>query len=193
MGYDELGFATQAQQDQLAIDAGGFQFSRPEDVAINPEDGTQAVLASTGRGGRFAEDNYGTTYQINTDFGESGEPLTAQFEILYDGDDAGAGQFEASDFGLRSPDNLDWADDGYIYLQEDRATAEDEDFGGESGEEASIWRLDPNSGDLTRVAEIDRSGVPEGQTDPNQMTLVIGSLPAFWMFPICLAKLLVVY
>ncbi len=166
MGYDELGFATQAQQDQLAIDAGGFQFSRPEDVATNPEDGTQAVLASTGRGGRFAEDNYGTTYQINTDFGESGEPLTAQFEILYDGDDAGAGQFEASDFGLRSPDNLDWADDGYIYLQEDRATAEDEDFGGESGEEASIWRLDPNSGDLTRVAQIDRFGVPEGQTDP---------------------------
>jgi hypothetical protein len=166
MGYDELGFATQAQQDQLVLDVGGFQFSRPEDVATNPEDGTQAVLASTGRGGRFAEDNYGDTYQIDVEFGETGDPLTAQIEILYDGDDAGAGQFEGSDFGLRSPDNLDWADDGFIYIQEDRATAEDEDFGGESGEEASIWRLDPNSGELIRVAQIDRSAVPEGQTDP---------------------------
>jgi glycerophosphoryl diester phosphodiesterase len=32
MGYDAMGFATQAQQDQLAIDAGAFQFSRPEDL-----------------------------------------------------------------------------------------------------------------------------------------------------------------
>jgi secreted PhoX family phosphatase len=166
LGYDELGFATQAQQDELLIDVRGFQFSRPEDVATNPEDGTQAVLASTGRGSRFAGDNWGTTYKIDTEFSESGDPLTGQIDILYDGDDAGNGQFEGSDFGLRSPDNLDWADDGYIYIQEDRATAEDEDFGGTSGEEASIWRLDPNSRELTRVAQMDRSAVPEGQTDP---------------------------
>ncbi|MGL5942188.1 MAG: esterase-like activity of phytase family protein [Waterburya sp.] len=166
LGYDELGFATQAQQDELFIDAGGFQFSRPEDVATNPEDGTQAVLASTGRGGRFAGDNWGTTYKIDTEFNKSGDPLTGQIDIIYNGDDAGNGQFAGSDFGLRSPDNLDWADDGLIYLQEDRATAEDEDFGGESGEEASIWRLDPNSGELTRVAQMDRNAVPEGQTDP---------------------------
>ncbi|MEY4519585.1 MAG: hypothetical protein RLZZ499_2185 [Cyanobacteriota bacterium] len=166
LGYDELGFATQAQQDELLIDAGGFQFSRPEDVATNPEDGTQAVLASTGRGGRFTGDNWGTTYKIDTEFSEFGDPLTGQIDILYDGDDAGNGQFAGSDFGLRSPDNLDWADDGYIYIQEDRATAEDEDFGGESGEEASIWRLDPNSGELTRVAQMDRDALPKGQTDP---------------------------
>ncbi len=166
LGYDELGFATQAQQDQMSIDVGGFQFSRPEDVATNPEDGTQAVLNSTGRGVRFVEDNFGTTYKIDTEFSESGSPLTGKIDILYDGDDAGNGQFEGSDFGLRSPDNTDWADDGYIYLQEDRATAEDEDFGGTSGEEASIWKLDPESGKLTRVAQIDRSALPEGQTDP---------------------------
>ncbi len=166
LGYDDQGFATQAQQDQMSIDAGGFQFSRPEDVATNPEDGTQAVLNSTGRGGRFAEDNFGTTYKIDTEFSESGNPLTGKIDILYDGDDAGNGQFEGSDFGVRSPDNTDWADDGYIYLQEDRATAEDEDFGGTSGEEASIWKLDPESGKLTRVAQMDRSALPEGQTDP---------------------------
>jgi hypothetical protein len=162
MGYDSMGFATQAQQDQLFIDAGGFQFSRPEDVATNPEDGTVAVMASTGRDNRFPEDSWGTTYEIATEFDESGNPLTAQLDILYDGDDAGAGQFESPDFGLRSPDNLDWADDGHIYINEDRSI---DDFGLTSGEEASIWQLDPETGALTRVAQMDRSAVPEGQTD----------------------------
>ncbi len=165
MGYDELGFATQAQQDQLFIDAGGFQFSRPEDVSTNPADGTVAVMASTGRGGRFAEDNWGTTYSIDTEFDAEGNPLASLLEILYDGDDAGNSQFESPDFGLRSPDNLDWADDGQIYLQEDRSTSPSDLFGSESGEEASIWKLDPLTGELTRVAQMDRSAVPEGQTD----------------------------
>ncbi|RMF25731.1 MAG: DUF839 domain-containing protein, partial [Cyanobacteria bacterium J083] len=162
MGYDELGFATQAQQDQLFIDAGGFQFSRPEDVATNPADGTIAVLASTGRASRFPADSWGTTYKVDVDFGADGNPLTAKLDILYDGDDAGKGQFAGADFGLRSPDNLEWADDGQIYIQEDRSVDE---FGLTSGEEASIWKLDPDSGKLTRVAQIDRSAVPEGQTD----------------------------
>jgi glycerophosphoryl diester phosphodiesterase/secreted PhoX family phosphatase len=165
-GYDAQGFATQAQQDSLAYNvAGAFQFSRPEDVATNPEDGTQAVLASTGRGARFPEDNWGTTYKIDVDFDESGDPLTAKLDILYAGDDAGNGQFEGPDFGLRSPDNLDWSDDGFIYVQEDRST-EIDPFGGASGEEASIWKLDPDSGDLTRIAQVNRTtGVPDGQTD----------------------------
>lgn len=162
MGYDELGFATQAQQDQLFIDAGGFQFSRPEDVSTNPADGTVAVMASTGRDGRFPEDSWGTTYKIDVDFDDSGVPLIAELDILYDGDDAGNGQFESPDFGLRSPDNLDWADDGQIYINEDRSFSE---FGSTSGEEASIWQLNPDSGELTRVAQMARSAVPEGQTD----------------------------
>ncbi|MGB6301842.1 MAG: DUF4114 domain-containing protein, partial [Rivularia sp. (in: cyanobacteria)] len=86
----------------------------------------------------------------------------------YDGDDAGAGQFEGPDFGLRSPDNLEWADDGFIYLQEDRSTS---NFGQTSGEEASIWRLNPLSGELARVSQIDRSAVPEGQTDSDPTDL----------------------
>jgi Ca2+-binding RTX toxin-like protein len=165
-GYDSLGFATQEKQDELALAAGAFQFSRPEDVDINPTDGTQAVLASTGRGGRFPEDNWGTVYKIDVDFDTVGAPITAQFEILYAGDDAGGGQFSSPDFGLRSPDNLDWSEDGHLYIQEDRSVSPATLFGGESGKEASIWKLDPNSGNLTRIAEIDRSGVPAGQTDP---------------------------
>nr|MDJ0650101.1 alkaline phosphatase [Xenococcaceae cyanobacterium MO_188.B19] len=162
LGYDEQGFATQALQDRLFIQANGFQFSRPEDVATNPEDGTEAVLASTGRSGRFPEDSWGTTYTVNTEFDAEGNPLTAQIDILYDGDDSGTGQFANPDEGLRSPDNLEWADNGQIYIQEDRSFGE---FGLTSGEEASIWRLDPDSGVITRVAQMDRSAVPKGQTD----------------------------
>ncbi|MGL5834862.1 MAG: alkaline phosphatase PhoX, partial [Waterburya sp.] len=165
LGYDDQGFATQAQQDKLFIDAGGFQFSRIEDVATNPNDGTEAVFAASGRGDRFEADNWGTTYRIDTEFNSSGDPLTGQIDILYSGDDAGDGRFRSPDFGLRSPDNLDWADNGKILIQENRATASDGDFGGASQEEASVWELDPETDKLTRVAQIDRSALPAGQTD----------------------------
>ncbi|NJK37543.1 MAG: DUF839 domain-containing protein [Oscillatoriales cyanobacterium SM2_3_0] len=163
-GYDPQGFATLAQQDLLATEQGAFFFSRPEDVATNPNDPTEVVLASTGRGSIYPSDNWGTTYSIKSEFTEEGEPIAADVKILYDGDDAGAGQFEGPDFGLRSPDNTDWSENGKIYLQEDRST-ELEPFGGASGEEASIWELDPESGKLTRIAQVDRSAVPEGQVD----------------------------
>ena len=160
LGYDADGFATQAQQDQLAEDAGAFAFSRPEDVATNPEDGTEAVFTSTGRSSLFPSDSWGTTYTVNVDFNDiDAGDITATLDIIYDGDDGGAGQFTDPDFGLRSPDNLDWADDGFIYLQEDRSISE---FGDVSGEETSIWRLDPDSGELLRVAQVDRSAVPDG-------------------------------
>ncbi|EAZ91675.1 alkaline phosphatase PhoX [Crocosphaera chwakensis] len=164
--YDPIGFATQDYQDFLVAEAGAFQFSRPEDVATNPEDGTEAVLASTGRGGRFPDDNWGTIYKVDVDFSD----LSANLDILYDGDDAGNGQFSDPDFGLRSPDNLDWADNGKIYINEDRSTSPGSLFGGTSGEEASIWELDPETGELTRVAQMDRSAVPGdpiAQTDPS--------------------------
>ena len=159
--YDGTGFLDQAAQDELSAAAGAFQFSRPEDVATNPADGTQAVFASTGRGSAYPEDDWGTTYLVDVDF----ETLTAELTILYDGDDAGAGQFSDPDFGLRSPDNLDWADNGYIYLQEDRSTS-NATFGGVSGEEASIWKMNPADGSLTRVGQVNRAAtLPVGQTD----------------------------
>ena len=105
-GYDELGFAIQDQQDVLAAEVGAFLFSRPEDVATNPENGMEAVLASTGIGQLYPSDNWGTLYTVNINFAD----LSSNLKILYDGDDAGEGQFSDPDFGLRSPDNLDWAD-----------------------------------------------------------------------------------
>ncbi|WP_338152825.1 choice-of-anchor I domain-containing protein [Cyanobacterium aponinum] len=159
--YDELGFATQEKQDALAEEVGAFKFSRPEDLATSPDDGTVAVLASTGRDSLFPSDSWGTTYEIDADFSDL-DNITAQLDVLYDGDDAGNGQFAGPDFGLRSPDNLEWADNGLIYIQEDRSIDE---FGLTSGEEASIWELNPETGVLNRIAQIDRTAVPEGQTD----------------------------
>jgi len=179
LGYDSLGFATQGQQDKNALDVQAFLFARPEDVATNPNDGTQVVMASTGNGAAAQNDTWGTTYLIDLDFNDvaTGD-ITAEFTILYAGDDAGGGVFASPDDGLRSPDNLDWADDGLIYLQEDAAVDTGTNpgdntvaFGAASGEEASIWTIDPNAESpeetLTRVVQVDRSSLPATQTDSN--------------------------
>lgn len=156
-----FGFKSGFQLRLEAMEGGAFQFSRPEDVGTNPEDGSQFVMTSTGRGGAFPSDDWGTTYLGTVD----SAALTGTLSILYDGDDAGGGQFPSPDFGLRSPDNLDFGQNGLVYVQEDRANQINE-FGGESGEEASIWQIDITTGELTRIAQIDRSVIfPAGSTD----------------------------
>jgi hypothetical protein len=70
---------------------------------------------------------------------------------VYDGDADPAGT-------LRSPDNLDWADDGMIYVQEDKAVS-DGLYTARNPDESGIVRLDPWSGHAVRVAQIDRSVV----------------------------------
>jgi len=58
-----------------------------------------------------------------------------------------------------------WANDGRIYVQEDKANKRGV-FGTPSGREASIWALDPTGkSPPERIAEIDRSAVPPGSTD----------------------------
>lgn len=160
-GYDALGFATQAKQDELGDAVGAFSFSRPEDLATNPANGRQVVLASTGRDPEFPADKWGTTYIIDFNLSDLANP-SAKLNILYAGDDAGKGQFASPDFGMRSPDNLDWSPNGLIYIQEDRSFS---GFGKESGQEASLWEANPASGQLTRIGQVDRTAVPAGQTD----------------------------
>ncbi|MFN0213840.1 MAG: T9SS type A sorting domain-containing protein, partial [Saprospiraceae bacterium] len=166
-GYDALGFANQATQDILGDALGAFSFSRPEDLATNPANGKQVVLASTGRDPDFPADKWGTTYIIDFNLSDLANP-SAKLNILYAGDDAGAGQFAGPDFGMRSPDNLDWSENGLIYIQEDRSYS---GFGLTSGQEASVWEVNPASGQLTRIAQIDRTAVPAGQVDnaPNDI------------------------
>ncbi len=162
-GYDPFGYKTGLTLRREAKAGGAFQFSRPEDVSTHPSIGTRAVLASTGRDTVFpGHDAWGTIYQIDVDM----KGMKATLKILYDGDDAGGGRFSHPDEGIRSPDNLDWAEDEFIYIQEDNAKQREPLFGSHSGQEASLWRLDPLTGDVQRIARIDRSVVlPEGSTD----------------------------
>ena len=162
-GYDPMGYKTGLTLRREAKDGGAFQFSRPEDVSTHPVIGTRAVLASTGRDTVFPDhDAWGTIYRIDVDF----EAMTATLTILYDGDDAGGGRFSHPDEGIRNPDNLEWGEDGWIYIQEDKAKQQDPLFGSHSGEESSLWRLDPLTGEVQRIARIDRSVIlPKGSTD----------------------------
>jgi secreted PhoX family phosphatase len=163
-GYDAQGYLDDVTLRALAENKGAFFFSRPEDLHTNPADGTQAVMASTGRGQLYPSDNWGTTYLIDVEFKYNqgrGNQLNADaiLKILHDADDYG-------DFGVRSADNLVWSENGYIYIQEDRSTSPSLLFGADSGREASIWKIDPATGAFTQVAEMDRSAVaPAGSTD----------------------------
>jgi serralysin len=160
LGYDAQGFATYAQQIKLANDAKAFLFSRVEDVATNPKDGTQLAFAVTGVAGTPNVD--GVVYRADVDFDfSSGGVIKAKVDILNDGN-------LTKDAGLRSPDNLDWADDGKIYINEDRANSAAL-FAGNSKQESSLFSIDPSvanpSSTLTRIAQVDRSALPAGQTD----------------------------
>ena len=155
-GYDKIGYAYLNTQDALVKAAGALMFAGPEDLAVNPENSQQFVIVSTRSGGR--------TYIVDV----NPSTLSANIKTLYAGNDAGAGQFTGGyDFGLRGPDNLIWANDGYIYIQEDSPG-----LGGASGREASVWQIDPDDGQLTRIAEMNRNAVlPIGAYDtrPDQM------------------------
>jgi len=178
-GYDDLGYAMQEALDALTgrsavinqIDfgiendgdnLGCFAFSRPEDLHSDPAYPNRAVFASTGRDSLIPADSWGTIYIVDTNV----ENLVADVKILHDGDDD-----DKKDFGIRSPDNLTWAKDGKIYVQEDRSVGA---FGMESGIEASMWQLSPITGEYTRIAEMCRdtnsdgscfSVAPDGSTD----------------------------
>lgn len=164
-GFDEYGYPTQRNLWTQAEAAGAFGFSRPEDLAVNPVDGSEFVLASTGVdtydidlvSGNGA-DTFGTIYVGVVDFNVSGEPTAGNLTILYDGDE------DTANRALRSPDNLDWADDGFIYVQEDEAeedTASGDEVlfgaGAVNPNEAGIVQIDPATGDILRVANVDRS------------------------------------
>lgn len=164
-GFDEYGYPTQRTLWTRAEALGAFGFSRPEDVATNPRNGSEYVLASTGVDNYDIDpdtgdgaDSFGTLYTMDIDFSNLASP-TGVLKILYDGDDDPTR-------ALRSPDNLDWATDGLIYVQEDEA--EEDTLTGEplfgpgavNPNEAAIVRIDPDGeSGLQTVAIIDRAAV----------------------------------
>ncbi len=160
VGYDGYGWADIDTLQNEADALGCFSFSRPEDLATNPLDGTQAAFASTGRGSLFPADNWGTVYIVDVDVSDLDAPKAALL-IVHDADG-----LLVPDEGIRNPDNLEWADDGKLYINEDRSTSPSSLFGAATGIEASVWQLDPITRVSTRIAVIDRSAVsPAGSTD----------------------------
>lgn len=163
-GYDSSGYALQSKQDDLASVVSAFRFSRPEDASTNPFNGQQIVFSSTGKGDQFPDDDYGILCVINFNLNTLSAPK-ATIKIVYDGDDAGNGQFAESDFGLRSPDNNEWLSNGYVVIQEDKSVKTNR-FGGKSERETSIWEYHPLTDKLNRIAEINREvKLPPGQND----------------------------
>jgi serralysin len=166
-GFDEFGFPTQKTLWTRAKAVDSFGFSRPEDVSTNPRNGAEAVLASTGvdtydlLGNGNGADTFGTLYTIEVDFsgvtGALPATIPADVTVLYNGN-------TDATRALRSPDNLDWADDGQIYVQEDKAenqtagTAEPL-FGPNAANknEAQVVKVNPANGAITQIAVIDRT------------------------------------
>jgi glycerophosphoryl diester phosphodiesterase len=171
-GYDEYGYPTQGNLWLQARDLGAFGFSRPEDVAYKPNNPSVVVLASTGVDTYDVDpatgngvDTFGTMYTIKTNFND----LSAKISIMYDGDADPSRQ-------LRSPDNLDWADNNRILIQEDEAEEDtlsgDEVLfgaGAKNPNEAGIVVMDTKTGASLRVANIDRSVILDASlADPTQ-------------------------
>ncbi len=160
-GHDARGYLDDVTLRSRAEQLGAFMFSRPEDLHTNPANAGQVVFASTGHGLVFPKDEWGGIYVAEVTFApgaDGGFQPSAKLTLLYDSDDR-------RDLGIRSPDNLVWARDGRIYVQEDKAL-KSASFGAQSGRESSIWQLDPAAPLAPlRIAEIDRSAVPAGATD----------------------------
>ena len=159
-GFDEFGYPNQGNLWVQAEELGAFGFSRPEDVATSPDNGRVAVIASTGVDNDVGGvDTFGTTYTLTTNF----KNLSATLRIIYDGDADPART-------VRSPDNLDWADDGRIYVQEDEAEEETLDGeplwgpGAANPNEAGAVRMTKNGKKLERLYNIDRSVVLDPTT-----------------------------
>lgn len=153
-GYDAQGYATTAELRTQATAKGAFRFSRPEDVATNPNDPTLVAFASTGSDRFGGADSWGTVYTLKLGFDANGNPTSTAVRVVYDGN---ADPLRR----LRNPDNLDWRGGDKLVIQEDRATTWNPAV---NPNEASILELDLN-GNVRRIATVDRSAVPAGQFD----------------------------
>ena len=107
-----------------------------EDVHVNPNNPTQAVVADQ-TDGVFQLD-------FNLQFNSSGQLQPAKSTFLFT-------MLNSSNNGdgLGRPDNVDWSQDGFIYINED-------------GDGNDVWQLDPATGQIVRIAdglETETSGI----------------------------------
>ncbi len=156
-GYDSLGYKT---LEKLAADAdalGAFSFARIEDSDLDPNDATKAVFVTTGNADFDNGSNLsGIVYTADFDFTSLSAP-TAVVQVVHNTN-------TAPGMPIRSPDNVEWSADGWIYLQEDRA-ADIFGAGAPNQNEASILRLNAATGAIERIGQVVRSNYPAGFND----------------------------
>ncbi|MGB5239207.1 MAG: alkaline phosphatase PhoX, partial [Prochlorococcaceae cyanobacterium] len=141
----EVSTLTEDELKQRVIDAGGLQLSRIEDIHVNPNNGQQAVVATTGNSEFNSADLYGNllTLDFSSAFDRKGLLAAGNgtaLRVIYDGDRLTGVDPQA---GVRTPDNLVWSADGFAYVQEDRAIGGGTAEGKFGSVEASIWKLNP--------------------------------------------------
>lgn len=192
-GYDNLGFLKGTSlpdafnqqfgplQSVAIFEKNAFVFMRPEDLSPNPLNRTQAVFSTTGIlfqapdctppnpnpiGRLYILDLATSVADVFQQPIECIDEFDASLRILYDSCDAGGGQFATPLDGIRSPDNVEWATDGFIYVQEDMNSGS---FC-PTGIQNSMWQVNPYTSGAVRILEIDRSAVPQGQIDVSPNT-----------------------
>ena len=165
-GSEVAALGTAAALRSLATSQGAMTFTRLEDGDVDPLGGRQVAFASTGGSGA---DRYGSTYVLDLAASFDGSGLlqsgsTTPLRVIVDADRLTGLDRQG---GVRNPDNLAWARDGQLYIQEDRSLPAGVADGAFGAEEASIWKVDPVTGAASRWSQIDRSAVPTvyGQSD----------------------------
>lgn len=182
-GFDFDGYPTQFNLWIQARDVGAFRFSRPEDITTFSKNPDEFVLVTTGVpqiAGFDQPDRFGTIYSMKVSFSSNGDPLFSVLRILNDADD----DLERN---MRSPDNIDAADNGLLYINEDRAVKPGEDDGelpygptAVNPNEAQLVRLDPKGpeGNVFKIAQIDRNVLLD-PTGPNPVDVDAGDVGAW--------------
>ncbi|MFM9090018.1 MAG: alkaline phosphatase PhoX, partial [Cyanobium sp.] len=159
----------------LAQARGAMAFVRIEDGDVSPITGQQVAFNTTGGSGA---DLYGNTnlMDLSSAFAAYGSlrttANTSSLKVIGDADRLTG---LARQGGVRNPDNIAWARNGKLYIQEDRAVPGGTADGQFGSQEASIWEVDPVTGATQRWAQVDRTAVPTAYGQSDSQPLDIGN------------------
>jgi len=157
---------TDVQLEAASDAVGAMTFVRPEDGAFNPNNPNEFFFDTTGSssGTDDGVNELGRLYSLRLHPGNPLKPAT--LTTVYNADTVVAA---GGDIAI-SPDNLDVSRQ-YLMINED-GTTESRAVMAAKGRDGSIWRLDLVKGPVgavgvdastaTRVAQLDRDGVPVG-------------------------------
>jgi len=181
-GFDASGYPTMETLWSRAAALGAFGFTRPRGLSTDPSDATRAVLASAGdlrfrplpSSGNGA-DTVGTVYQIAVDL----TTLTAELEIVYDGDEDG-------DRALRGPSGVLWSSGGELLVAESPVAfnmlGTGETFFGATAAnplDPTLVALTPAGGQPQVVAVLNRNALIDPTTEGDPVDITEGAFGAW--------------